>query len=87
MNIAELIYKLVEFFFSYFWHFVALVIYTLILQGHPAKMFAGVGRFVEGVKARYKARVERQKSLATFDTPELVKDFQREQEEDGKSKN
>jgi hypothetical protein len=75
MTVTELFYKLVEFFFSYFWHFIALEIFILTIQGHPKKMFAGIGGFFEGVKSKYRARVEKFQGFKKADAPEILKNY------------
>lgn len=76
MNFAELIYKLVEYFFDSFLHFTQLLLLIFIFNGALSKFFVLSGAAIVSFREKYKAKLKQAGAKSPRDlAPEWMKKF------------
>lgn len=56
MNTQEMIYKLIEYFFSDLFHFILLIMFILIIKSDTAKVINNLKGFIKKIIVRYRTK-------------------------------
>lgn len=89
MNFSELIYKLVEFFYTDIWRFIQLIITILLLRGMFNKLINSTRLFFSSVIVRFKQKTREDdfaEKLQHYLPKELKKYMANKQEKDDAAK-
>lgn len=77
MSISELIYKLVEFFFSSNYHFLQLLVVLFLVSGRLKSFSIRSIGLIKTIKTKFNQKTKLQENAEKLKTPAAVEDYRR----------